>query len=303
MRFVCSISAALLVLACLRSAAQTPSEAEAEPASATFSASPSLGATYQEIDHTEGSATRNLQWLFNLESHLEVDGGGMQFSGLYLAQYGQVHSRESIPKKTQDDMVLTLMPSIPVSDALGLRLFFEVTGETQFARGDIDGVETAFLDPLFAYETLFLGQRIRAGAAGSGRLDLTYGVGYAAQQTVTQHFVFEEHRNLTVDENNPLRNVQDATTLESGYSAVFYLNYTNKFTPDAGVHALLRTVALTKTPEPKSADQVRASALALVGLKFHFFDLSYSLRLLVDPNFSKRRQLDQSMVVGVRFDL
>ncbi len=269
----------------------------------TVQMSPSIGFTFQSSSK-DGEESENLQWLAQLQAKLSYEGEPYQFNSSLFLQYGAVVTRDAPPEKVQDNLQLSLVPSMTLSQALGMRLFFEVTGETQMGPGTVDSVATKFLDPLFLYETLFLGHKTHTVSAdGNTEFEFVLGAGYAYQQTITNKFVLEQNRKFVVDENNPLSHVQDQFTVEKGYSAILELSMTHRFGENLSFRASNRTVMLTKDDFTKNIENSRVGSLTLAGIQYKFLSIDYTLHVLYDRNISPRRQLDQTMVFGLRFDL
>jgi hypothetical protein len=280
-------------------AAQTP------PAKSltTFTTNVSFGAMVQSQSQA-GSSTFAANWLVGVESKLYLDGPGAQLGASLYAKYGQANSGDSAPQKTQDDLILSLTPSIPILPVAGIRLFLEVTGETQFAPGKVDSQNTNFLDPLFLYQSLFLGRRFaHTSEDGLGQFSLVAGVGYAFQQTVTNSFKFEQNRNFVVSPNSPLSDVQGQVTLESGYSAIVDLDYQRTIATDLSLHMSFKTVALSKDGLGGDLTKARVTSLLTLSWQYKFLSLDYTTHLVYDSNVSPERELDQSLVFGLKLDL
>ncbi len=271
----------------------------------SFSASPSLGVTFNNIDKSEEEETLTVQWLASLQSRFGYEGDLFQFNTSLFAQFGQLVTKENPPQKMQDDIILTAVPSITISDDLGLRIFFEVTGESDMGKGFVDDtIPTTFLDPLFLYETLFLGHKTNYQSEdGSKEFQFTLGVGYAFQQTIADKFVLEQNRSFVIDQNNPLQGIQDQFTLENGYSAILDIFYKNALSDDVLFKTSLKTVALTKKEFFNDIKQARIGGLMLTGFSYKFLSIDYTLRIVYDNNISTRRQLEQSLVFGLRFEI
>ena len=269
----------------------------------TFTTNFSLGAMVQSQSQA-GSSTFAANWLIGIESKLYLDGPGAQLGASLYAKYGQANSGDSAPQKTQDDIILSVTPSIPILPVAGIRLFLEVTGETQFAPGKVDTQTTNFLDPLFLYQSLFLGRRFaNTSADGLGQFSLVAGVGYAFEQTITNRFKFEQNRNFIVSSNSPLSNVQDQVTIESGYSAIVDLDYQRTITTDLSLHLSFKTVALSKDGLGGDLTKARVTSLLLLSWQYKFLSLDYTTHLVYDSNVSPERELDQSLVFGLKLDL
>jgi hypothetical protein len=269
----------------------------------TFSASPSLGFTYQGTSK-DGDESEDMQWLGQLQAKLGYEGSFFQFNGSLFLQFGQQVSANTHPRNTQDNLQFSLVPSIPVSENLGLRLFLDVTGETQMGKETIDSAQANFLDPLFLYETLFLGHKTHlASEDGNFDLLLIYGAGYAYQQTYTKHFVLAQNRKFIVDENNPLSNVQDQFTVNQGYSGIFELDMTKNLGSNFSFKESFKTVILTKLGFFDNVKNSRVGSLLVSGIAYKFLSIDYTLHLVYDNNISPRRELDQTMVFGFKLDI
>ncbi len=268
-----------------------------------FSASPNIGFTFQGISK-DGEETEDMQWLSSLQAKLGYEGERFQFNSNLFLQFGEQVTRESPPKKIQDNFQLSLVPSITLWERLGLRLFFEVTGETEMARGVIDSVETTFLDPLFLYETLFLGHKTHISFDdGNSEFEFILGAGYAYQQTLANKFILEQNRKFVVDDGNPLASIQDQFTVEKGYSAILQLNLTKQLGNNFSFKESMKTVLLTKNGFTRDIQNSRVAGLLLTGIQYKIFSIDYTLHVVYDRNISLRRQLDQTMVFGLRFDI
>ena len=283
---------------------ETPIE-EAPPESdhtTTFSFSPNVGFTYGKISN-DGEESENLQWQMQVQSRFSYEGEPQQFNSSLFAQYGAQVSADAPPVKTQDNLMVTLVPSMTLIKDLGIRIFFEVCGETEMGKGMVDTIETRFLDPLFLYETLFLGHKTHTNSDdGTEEFELIFGVGYAYQQTITNKFILAENRQITITDDNPLSSVQDEFTVEKGYSGIIEAAYSKHF-EDLSFRLSVRTVALTKDHFTEDIENSRVGSLLLAGIQYSIFSIDYTMHLLYDRNFSPRRSLDQSMVFGQRFDL
>ena len=266
----------------------------------TLSLSPSLDISITS-DNKEGSEVISAEWLAALSAKVFMDGEPDQFGGRIDATYGQ-HVSEQLPQKTQDDLIISLTPSRTVFPSLGLRLFLEVTGETQFTKGYVDTAVTDFLDPLFLYQSLYLGKRI-SGASADGNMtyDFTAGLGYALQQTVANSFVLQQNRNIVVTPTNPLN--QEQVTIESGYSAIVDFNYSNNITTDLKFTVGAKTVSLMKGNLNANFKNARTTSLFSLGFQYKFVNLCYRGHLVYDPNVSLERELSQFLGFGLKLDL
>ncbi len=277
--------------------------AENTPSRFIYSISPSFGLTFQNISKSDNESL-TAQWLASLEARMDWDDSTFGLSSSLYLQYGQLHHEGIVPEKTQDNLIFSITPSMTILPSWGIRLFFETTAETQMKQGMVDDVESHFLDPLFLYQTVFIGQKIfSANADGTSELSLTYGIGYALQQTITDKFILESNRKYIIGPNNPLSNVQDQVTLESGISGVFDLSAKKQIGEKLNLSASVKTVLLGKEETYSDYRKTRVGTLILGGISYGLFSLDYNLRLLYDSNYSLRRQLEQSLVAGVQVTL
>jgi hypothetical protein len=276
-----------------------------EPYPETFSLTPQIGITYSSTDNAPGEETTNLQWLGKVNGRYSYDGEPTQFMATLFAQFGQFVSESSAPEKTADNLILTLVPSISISSQIGLRLFLEVTGETQFAKGVVDDtVESKFLDPLFLYETIFLGHKTNwQSEDGSKQFQFTLGAGYAFQQTITKDFVLESNRQYVIDSDNPLNSVQDQFTLDNGYSGILDLFYSDNISEDVVFKTSWKTVVLTRKDFFNDISQCRVGSLLQTGISYTIFSLDYTNHIVYDNEVSSRRQMSQTLVFGLRVEI
>lgn len=298
-----SISAAQTDTSKIASAVSDSIIAENSPSHFTYSLAPSFGLTFQNISKSDNESL-TAQWLATLDARMDWDDSTFGIASSLYLQYGQLHTEKLFPEKTQDNLIFSITPSFMILPSWNIRLFFETTAETQMKEGMVDNVESHFLDPLFLYQTIFIGQKIiTKNADETSELSLTYGVGYALQQTITDKFVLESNRKYIIGPNNPLSNVQDQVTLESGLSGVFDLSAKKQIGEKLIISSSVKTVLLGKEETYKDYRKTRIGTLILAGISYGLFSLDYNMRLLYDSNYSLRRQLEQSLVAGVRITL
>jgi hypothetical protein len=269
-----------------------------------FSLNLTGGATFNSVDQSEEEKNENVQWVTGLRTTFNLTAEPFQLYNSVYAQYGQLHEDGALPQKTKDNLIVTVMPSVALFPGSTFRLFLETTGETIMGEGVVDDVPTKFLDPLFLYQTLFVGQKHHSeGDEGDWNFGLVYGVGYALQQTFAQQFILEQNREFVIGEGNPITDVQDQVSLESGYSAVFNIEYQSYITESLNFNMSLKTVALTKSADFESIDDSRVSGLLLSGLSYGIISADYSMRLTYDKNYSVRRMMDQGLVFGLKLKI
>lgn len=209
---------------------------------------------------------------------------------------------DAAPVIMRDNLVVTAIPSVRISDDWKISVFLEVTMETQMLHGMQDGIPTRFMDPAFFYETIYIGRWIeRATADNSTRLSARYGIGYAFQQTMRSQFMLTDERPINIDPENPLTVVRTAPSvrLESGISAVAALEYFTTFSKDFTGYLQALGVSLSKGSFREFFEKSHAVAQIGAGLTYRTFSLRYDFRLIYDRNYSKRRDLTQSATFGV----
>jgi len=278
-----------------------------KPSLYQHSIQPSLGVTLQTISSGDSDAVSAV-WVTGLDASFFYDGDPWQFGAKLHAIYGEQNSGSGPPRKTQDDLVASVTPSRTVLPAFNIRLFLETAAETQMGDGVVGNTTpTKFLDPVFVYQSLFLGKRFESVAEdASWQYDLTAGVGYALQETVAQNFIFTQNRNIVVTAQNPLSSMQNEITLESGYSAIVDFNLQENIGQNFQFTTGWKTVAINRIAGPSLPhastffENARVTSLLMVGLQYKFLSISYTGDLTYDRNVSLRRSLDQSLVFGFK---
>lgn len=304
------IAVTILMLAGSAHAQQdTTQTSGATPKSSTIqhSIQPSLGVTIESISEAD-QETFSAIAIAGLDANYFADGEPWQLGAKLYVRYGQQYSAAAPPVKSQDDLILSITPSRTILPGPKIRLFLETTGETQMAKGYADdSTPTKFLDPLFVYQSLFLGRRFSNSADdGSWQYDLTAGVGYALQETLAQNFILSGNRHLVVTDHNPLSSVQNEVTLESGYSAIVDFNLQENIGENLQLTAGWKTVGINRVQTPTLPEattfleNARVTSLLEFGLQYKFLSIDYSGNLTYDRNVSLRRSLDQSLVFGFK---
>lgn len=240
-----------------------------------------------------------------LRSQMSFDLFSMHVKSYLNADFKREAYSDAAPKNLRDDLIVSFIPSVVVSKLYNVSLFLELTMETDMANGERDGIKTSFMDPAFFYETLYLGQWVDWKSDDkSQRLSLRYGIGYAFQQTMTSNFLLTEERKLTLDPENPLSAVRKAKNvkLESGYSGLVSFEYSNDITEN--LSAFIRTfgIALSKGDLGSFFEESHAVGEVETGVTYKVFSFRYNLRIVHEPNYSKRRQLDQSASFGIQLE-
>ncbi len=221
-------------------------------------------------------------------------------AGSLFLNYGQIHKSGALPVKNQDDIILTVTPSLTLDKETETRLFLETTFETDLRPGIIDTQKTKFLDPGFINQSLFLGQKKKSENKNSKmKFEITYGLGLAYQVVLTENFHYGLN-NTTVKSN--LEGLKQ-TTLEAGVSGLVETNYTRELATDLSFIFGLKTVLFSKGEFWQKADKTRASVLMVTSLKYKFISLDYSNRTLYDASISPVRQMNSTLLISFNWIL
>lgn len=264
-------------------------ETESGEKKVQFHIRPSLGLTFSD-SNTGDTRTTNLQWLGTVNSDFDYIGSKFQISSNLFMQYGERKIKGEPSEKLQDAFILSVTPSIALVKIPPIRLFLETTAETNLGKGIIDDRTTSFLDPLFLYQTLFLGQKHYSYQKEDNTTwELTYGLGYAFQQTLNKKFEIQ----TDLDGNN--------ADFESGFSGILEFNVNSKITESISFVLNAKGIALSRENFFKDFDASRRSVLVQSGLFFNKIGLEYNYHQVHDLNLSERDMVDQSIMLTVSF--
>lgn len=264
-----------------------------------FMVSPTLGFNLQSSSYERGEETISAQWLGSVRSKLDIYGNIFNFNSSVTAQYGQIISKEEIPYTTQDNLMVSIMPSMSLFESLQLRLFLDNVLQTSMDENDNYGNPISFLDPAYLYHTLFVGQDYKwENEEYTSSFNIIYGVGYAVQQTYTDKYVLEENSDFIIDENNPLSDVQSHFTLETGYSGILKFTYETIIDDDFSLYSDFSIAAITKDSFFEDISKVSVNGIFYTSLSYKFFSLEYSANLTYDEQIYSHRQLEQTLVFG-----
>jgi len=253
-----------------------------------FHIRPSLGLTFGD-SNASGIRITNLQWLGTVNSDFNYIGKKLDLSSTLFMQYGESKVKGQDAQKLQDAFILSITPSIPLINVPKIRLFLETTAETNLGKGTIGDNPTSFLDPLFLYQTLFLGQKhYNYQKEDNTTWDLTYGVGYAFQQTLNNKF---ETVNIVGNNSN----------FESGFSGIIEANVNSKISESLSFVLNAKAVALSRENFFKDFDSSRRSILIRSGLFYKKVGMEYNFHQVHDLNLSANDLVDQSIMLTVTF--
>ena len=253
-----------------------------------FHIRPSLGLTFGD-SNASGTRVTNLQWLGTVNSDFDYIGKKFDLSSTLFMQYGESRVKGQAAEKLQDAFILSITPSIPLIEVPKIRLFFETTAETNLGKGTIGDNPTSFLDPLFLYQTLFLGQKHYSyQKEDKTTWELTYGLGYAFQQTLNRKF-----EPVNIAGNNP--------SFESGLSGIIEMNVNSKISESLNFVLNAKAVALSRENFFKDFDSSRRSILVRSGLFYKKVGMEYNFHQVHDLNLSADDLVDQSIMLTVTF--
>lgn len=253
-----------------------------------FHIRPSLGLTFGD-SNASGTRVTNLQWLGTVNSDFDYIGKKFDLSSTLFIQYGESKVKGQAAEKLQDAFILSVTPSIPLIKVPKIRLFLETTAETNLGKGTIGDQPTGFLDPLFLYQTLFLGQKHYSYQKEDNTTwELTYGLGYAFQQTLNSKF-----QTVNIVGNN--------SSFESGFSGIIEMNVNSKISESLNFVLNAKAVALSRENFFKDFDSSRRSVLVRSGLFYKKVGMEYNFHQVHDLNLSADDLVDQSIMLTVTF--
>lgn len=253
-----------------------------------FEFHPSLGLTFGD-SNASGERVTSLQWLGTVNSDFDYMGKRFDLSSSLFMQYGESNVQGQEAEKLQDAFILSVTPSIPLIKVPKIRLFLETTAETSFGKGTIDDKPTEFLDPVFLYQTLFLGQKHYSyQKEDKTTWELTYGLGYAFQQTLNKKF-----ETIDLAGNN--------SSFESGFSGIFEVNVNSQITETISFMLNAKAVALSRENLFEDFDSSRRSILVRSGLYFKMIGVEYNYHQVHDPNMYASNLVDQSIMLTLKF--
>ena len=254
-----------------------------------FKIHPSLGLTLG-MTHSESEKSTNLQWLGTLNSNIDFLGEKFDFSSSIFAQYGQSKKSGENAEKIKDAFILSLTPSIPLVKRPEIRLFLETTAETYLGKGSIQNNPSGFCDPLFLYQTLFLGQKHHSYQKEDKlKWDLTYGIGYSFQQTFNNKF--QVMNNLTGHRQG----------FESGFNGILEFNMDYAASKNVDLNIGSKAIALSREGIFNHFDSARKSILLNAGIFYSKIGIEYNFHYVDDSNLSLSPMTDQSLMMTLRF--
>ncbi|MCE1198667.1 MAG: hypothetical protein LWW85_06830 [Marinilabiliales bacterium] len=250
-----------------------------------FHFKPKLGLTYSG-NKENGSWVNNLQWMVTLNSDLNYRRPGFDLGSSLFVQYGESRVTGQSTQKLKDVVILSITPSIPILKSPSIRLFLETTGETAMTDGTLQNKPTGLLKPLFLYQSLFLGQKHYSNQDNEKTTwGLTYGVGYALQQTL----------------NNPYDIIHTKNDFESGFSGIADFTLNSQLSKSVSLSFSAKLVALSKENPLRDFDNYRRSLLLQAGLFYKKIGFELNYHAVHDLNLSPENMVDRSLMLTIRF--
>lgn len=251
-----------------------------------------FGGTFNSFSTAEGEDAY-LELLFSFLGNANYESSNFNFDSDIFIQYGQLVRKNSLPQKTQDQLIFNLTPSFRIIDIPSIRFFWQAKGETQLRKGYIDEQESNFADPLFLTNTIFIGEKSKLlEQTETQQFNITYGVGYSFQSIIKNKFRL----------NNEQTPSSDAEFID-GPTAVFNFNFSKSFTENISFNSSFNSLLLIKKNFFDNTKNSRFSSLLIVGLNVGIISLQYNNRFVYDIELSKKGRFEQSLVVGFTINL
>lgn len=146
---------------------------------------------------------------------------------------------------------------------------------------------------MFITNTLFVGEKTKVlKQSESQQFNITYGIGYSFKNIIKNKF------QLT-SEVTPSSSAEfiDCPT------AVFIINLEQNFLENINFNLSFNSLFLAKDNFLKSVSNSHFRSMLIASLNIWLINIEYTNRIVYDKELSDRRQLDQSLVLGLKFDL
>ena len=206
-------------------------------------------------------------------------------SALFI-QYGKSKITGQNTQKLKDLLILSITPSIPLIRTPAIRLFLETAGETSMTDGTMQNKPTGLCKPLFIYQSLFIGQKHYSNEKNEKTTwGMTYGIGYAFQQTINNHYDINHTKN----------------DFESGFSGIIDFNLESQLSKFISLSIKAKAVALAKENPLKDLNSCRKSILFQTGLFYKKIGMEFNYHVVHDLNLSMENQIDRSLMLTIRF--
>ncbi len=255
----------------------------------SFNFNPSLGLTLNSSKNN-GITSTSFQWLATVNADYNYTGKKFDFRSTLFATYGQSKTSGQAAQTLQNSIILTLTPSVIIIKRPAIRLFLETTGETFLGKSIVNSQPVAFTDPLFLYQTLFIGQKHYSHQGKENtEWNLTYGLGYSFQQTINKEFQTQSNINGSLSD------------FESGFSGIVDFNITTPVTKAINFNLDFKALALSRGNLFKEFNSSRKSVLLRTGFFYKQIGIEYNYHFVDDLNISPSAMIDHSLMVTLRF--
>ncbi len=254
-----------------------------------FNFSPSIGLTLNSSKNL-GISTLSYQWLATINADYNYTGKKLDFRSTLYATYGQSKTTGQPVQSQQNSIILSLTPSVIVIKHPAIRLFLETTGETFLKKSTLNNQPVSLFDPLFLYQTLFIGQKHYSHQGKENtNWDLTYGLGYSFQQTFNKEFQTQSNINGSLSD------------FESGFSGIVDFSISTPVSKDVNFNLDFKAVALSRGNLFKEFNTSRKSVLLRSGFYYKQIGIEYNYHLVYDLNISPTIMTDHSLMLTLRF--
>lgn len=252
-----------------------------------FGSKINFGGTFNSFSTADGDDS-NLELLFVFFGNANYESSNFNFDSDLFIQYGQLVRKNSLPQKTQDQLIFNLTPSFRIYNTPSIRLFWQAKGETQLRKGYIDEQESNFADPLFLTNTLFLGEKSKLiEQTESQQFNITYGIGYSFQTIIKKKFKL----------SSEIIPSSDAEFID-GPTIVLNFIFTKNFGEIVSLNCTYSSLFLMKKKFLSDTKNSRFSSLFIIGLNVDMISLQYNSRYIFDKDISNKGRLEQSLVLG-----
>ncbi len=249
-----------------------------------FSFKPKLGMTFSD-GKSDGIRTTNLQWIGTINSNFDFFGPGFQLNSNLFLKYGQQLEKGVDPKTIGNSLIWSVTPSFPILKTPPLRLFIESCLETPIGKGLLNSKPIYFLDPIFLYQTIFVGQRNYSHKKNQKtNWDFTYGIGYSFQETI----------------NNAYNLAGSKTGFESGLSGIAEFKVNSQISESVDFELQAKALALVRD-DFFSLTKMRRTLLIRSGLFYKKVGIEYLNRIVHDTNLSAETFFEQSLMFTLSF--
>ncbi|MCX7589787.1 MAG: DUF3078 domain-containing protein [Patescibacteria group bacterium] len=246
-----------------------------------------FGGTYNSFN-TDNTVNENFEILLSFYLFNNYNSESFLFDSDFFIQYGQIIRKNHNPTKTQDQLILNLIPSIKLLNIPSIRLFLQTKGETQLRKGYIDDQVTNFADPLFLTNTLFLGEKSKIlEQTDTQEFNITYGLGYSFQNIIRNKFNISDEIEHSSD-----------AEFKDGPTAVFNLNFSKLFNNNLSLMCSFNSIMLIKKFTFEDSNHLRFTSMLLAELKLYFVTFMYTNRFVLDKEISNSPQNNNSLILG-----